>query len=78
MPKTESLIFQIGVKIRTLRKRAGLTQEQLAKAAGVSTNFIGYIERGERTLSIQTLERIAQVLEVIPRDLFEFPEEGDV
>ena len=72
--RTQSLMYKLGVKIRTLRKVAGLTQEQLAEAANVSTNFIGYVERGQRALSIKTLERIAQALDVTPKDMFEFTE----
>lgn len=72
MLRTQSLIYKLGIKIRTLRKVAGLTQEQLAEAADVSPNFIGYVERGQRALSIKTLERIARALNVPPRDLFEF------
>ena len=74
MLSTQSLVYKLGVKIRALRKAAGLTQEQLAEAADVSTNFIGYVERGQRALSIKTLDRIAQVLNVTPKDLFEFSE----
>ena len=74
MLRTQSLMYKLGVKIRTLRKVAGLTQEQLAEAANVSTNFIGYVERGQRALSIKTLERIATALEVNPKEMFEFSE----
>ena len=70
MPKTHSLICQLGVKIQTLWKVAGLTQKQLAEAAEVSTNFIGYVERGQRAISIKTLERIAQALNVKLKDFF--------
>ncbi len=74
MLRTQSLMYKLGLKIRTLRKMAGLTQEQLAEAAEVSTNFIGYVERGQRALSIKTLDRIAQALDVSPKDMFEFTE----
>ena len=77
MLKAQSLAHRLGDKIRTLRKRAGLTQEQLAETAEVSVNFIGYIERGQRAVSIKTLERIAEALDVTPRNLFEFSE-GDI
>ena len=70
MPKTQSLMHKLGVKIRTLRRLAGLTQKQLAEAAEVSTNFIGYVERGQRAISIKTLERIAQALNVKLKDFF--------
>ena len=77
MLRTQSLTHKLGDKIRTLRKRAGLTQEQLAEDAEISPNFIGYIERGQRAVSIKTLERIAKALNVTPRNLFEFSE-GDI
>ena len=51
-----------------------MTQEQLAEVADISVNFMGYVERGQRAASIQTLERIAQGLNVRPKDLFEFSE----
>lgn len=73
--KTQSLAYKLGVRIRTLRKAAGLTQEQLAEVADVSVNFIGYVERGQRTPSIKTLEQITQALNVRPKDLFEFLED---
>ena len=72
--RTQSLVYKLGFKIRTLRKAAGLTQEQLAEMVDVSVNFIGYVERGQRAPSIKTLEQIAQALDVAPKDLFEFSE----
>ena len=52
----------LGAKIRTERKNMRLTQEQLAERVGVSTNFIGQIERGERKLSLETLVALANAL----------------
>ena len=75
--RTQSLVYKLGVKIRMLRKAAGLTQNQLAEAADMSVNFIGYVERGQRAPSIQTLERIAQALNVAPKALFEFSEDEE-
>ena len=74
--RTQNLVYKLGVRIRTLRKAAGLTQEQLAEVAAVSVNFMGYVERGQRAPSIKTLEQIAQALNVRPKDLFEFLEDG--
>ena len=70
--RAQSLVYKLGVRIRTLRKAAGLTQEQLAEMADVSVNFMGYVERGQRAPSIKTLEQIAQALNVLPKNLFEF------
>ena len=48
-----------------------MTQKELAKAAGLSTNFIGYVERGQRAISIKTLERVALALGVTVSVFFE-------
>lgn len=53
----------IGKRIRNARRCADLTQEQLAEAAGVSTSFIGHIERGTRVPSVQTLCAICHALD---------------
>lgn len=75
--RTKSLAYKLGVKIRILRKAAGITQAQLAEAADISVNFMGYIERGQRTPSIATLEQIAKALKVAPKELFEFPNDEE-
>lgn len=41
-----------------LRKAKGWTQEQLAEAAGLHYSYIGGIERGDRNISLETLEKI--------------------
>lgn len=53
----------IGKRIRKARRALDLTQEQLAEAVGVSTSFIGHIERGTRVPSIQTLFAICRALD---------------
>jgi len=75
--RTQTLTYKLGVKIRILREAAGLTQERLAEAADISVKFTGYIERGQRSPSIKTLEKIAKALEVAPKELFEFPDDGE-
>ena len=59
----------VGKTIRKLRKGNGLTQARLAEAADLSDNFIGYVERGEKTPSLDSLERIAKALAVQLHDL---------
>jgi len=45
----------IGRKLRTERMRMGLTQEQVAESIGITSAFVGHIERGERSMSLDTL-----------------------
>ncbi|GGM17275.1 transcriptional regulator [Deinococcus aerophilus] len=55
--------------MRTLRQTKGLSQEDLAERAGLHRNYIGSVERGERNVGIDNLERIAQALETELIDL---------
>ncbi len=55
---------QIGQKIKNLRYKAGLTQEQMAEMCEISTSFLGHIERGTRKLSLETAVKIADCLHV--------------
>ena len=54
----------VGQKIKNLRMEAGLTQEQMAELCGISTSFLGHIERGSRKLSLETAVKIADCLHV--------------
>jgi|LSQX01.1.fsa_nt_gb transcriptional regulator with XRE-family HTH domain len=55
---------RVGKNIQALRKKNGQSQEQLAEACGLHRTYIGSIERGERNVSILSLEKIANGLEV--------------
>ncbi|MGG0739568.1 helix-turn-helix domain-containing protein [Niallia taxi] len=61
-----------GSKIREIRKAKGLTQEELAERCGLQNTYIGGIERGERNISLQSVDKLAEGLEVIPFELFKF------
>lgn len=54
----------IRVQLADLRKRRGLTQEELAAALGVTTSAVGNWEAGLRIPRYETLRRLAEVLEV--------------
>lgn len=56
--------FEIGQNIRAARKQMGLTQEKLAKMAGLSTMSIRRYEKGERIITDETLMKIAKVLKI--------------
>ena len=56
-------LFEIGKKIRELRKEATLTQEQLAQKAGISRVTLGKLERGQMgTISVKTLDVLLSTL----------------
>ena len=54
----------IGKRIRSLRKQKGWTQAQLAKQCECSVSFQGHIERGTRVPSLETIVKIASLLDV--------------
>ena len=54
----------IGEKIRYCREQIGITQGKLAELTGISTAFLGYIERGTRAMSLETLVSICSVLNI--------------
>ena len=66
------LLVEIGKKIRELRKSKGLTQERLAEKADLHPTYVGAIERREVNVSINTLQKIADALEVNVETLFPF------
>lgn len=64
MTKTSVVHQKIAEKIRRIRKEKGMSQEELALKAGLNRAYVGYIERGERNPSINTLAKIAKALKV--------------
>ena len=48
--ENKEILKQFGKRLKERRETANLTQAQLAELAGVSTNFIGMVERGERNI----------------------------
>ncbi len=63
---------RVGLNIRTLREERGLSQEKLAELADLHRAYIGQIERGEKNIGLQNLERIAKALRVGIKDLMPF------
>jgi transcriptional regulator with XRE-family HTH domain len=58
------IAVKVGFRIRHLRRRRSLTQEQTAEAAGIHPAYYGRIERGETNVSIERLAAVARVLDV--------------
>jgi transcriptional regulator with XRE-family HTH domain len=52
--------------IRQCRHRLGLSQEQLGDLAGLHRTYVGAVERGERNLTVDNIEKIARALQVTP------------
>jgi len=60
---------EVGRRVRRLREKAGLSQEELGFKSGLHRNYIGGIERGERNVAVINIAKLAKALGVRPRDL---------
>lgn len=58
-----------GRNLRAYRVTRGLSQEKLAEQMGVHRTYIGGVERGERNLSLQSIEYYCSVLDVNPMEM---------
>ncbi|MGH2612432.1 MAG: helix-turn-helix domain-containing protein [Rhabdochlamydiaceae bacterium] len=53
-----------GANVAAMRKRRGVTQQQLAESVGMSVVAIAYIETGKRWVRLGTVDKIAKALKV--------------
>lgn len=59
----------VGRNLRAHRKAKGLSQEAFAEFIGIHRTYVGAVERGERNLTLATVERYAERIGVTPLDL---------
>ncbi|WP_396192536.1 helix-turn-helix domain-containing protein [Flavobacterium sp.] len=67
----ETFLINLGVHIRQLREKKSLSQEQLANDCNIPKVQIGRIERAEVNTTVKTLVKIANALEIEPKELFD-------
>ncbi len=65
-----TFLLEFGRKVKLLRKKQKLTQEELAVLTGLHRTHISMIERAEGNLTLKNIQKIAQALEVSPDVLF--------
>lgn len=63
---------QVGNRIRELRNILGISQEELGFRSGVHRTYIASLEVGKRNISIVTLEKIVNALEISLSEFFNF------
>ncbi len=63
---------QIGKNLRKVRKNLGLKQSEVAKKAGITSNYYAMVERGEVNVSANVLEDIFKALKVKSSDILPF------
>lgn len=72
--KKPIILLYVGDRVRDVRKKKNMTQEDVAHKAGIAVSQVGRIERGKLNPSISTMFVIALALEVEPKELFDFDE----
>ena len=55
---------RVGFKIRQYREKKGWSQEQLGFEAELHRAYIGHVERGEKSVGLKNLEKIAKALSI--------------
>ena len=63
---TKAIALAFGEVLRDCRTRSGITQENLAFKADLDRTYISLLERGLRQPTLETLFRLAGVLEIAP------------
>ena len=61
---------QIGIRIRELREAKKLSQQDFADAAELERSYITHVENGKRNITIDSLYKVINALEVTPQHFF--------
>jgi transcriptional regulator with XRE-family HTH domain len=67
---SKKTLIKFGNKVREERLKQNLSQEKLAAKAGVHRTYIGMIERAEKNITLENIEKIAYALGLNLYDLF--------
>lgn len=65
----KDLAKRFGVKLRSVRRDRGISQDKLALLADIDRSYVGRIERGEVNITLEKAYQIAEVLECDVREL---------
>ncbi|MBR1461394.1 helix-turn-helix transcriptional regulator [bacterium] len=68
---------ELGKRVRFFRKIKGYSQEEFAEKIGIATNTLSSIETGNAFMTAVTLEKISDILNVRPKELFSFETESE-
>ena len=72
MATKDDILEKFADRLKTLREKTGLTQEEFAYTCNIDRTYIGRLERMERTPSLTILSKIAKGLNMRLKDLFDF------
>jgi len=65
----KEILIKFGNKVREERLKQGLSQEQLASRASVHRTYVGMIERAEKNITLENIEKISKALGLKPSEL---------
>ena len=66
---SKELLAALSMNLRAAREALHLSQEALAERSDLHRTYVGSVERGERNISLSTLESLATALGIEPADL---------
>jgi len=76
---SDNINIYFGERLKTVRKSKGMTQDELGKMTGYTRAGISMIESGKRGADIETINKFADALDVIPAYLMGWADEfGDI
>lgn len=68
-----SIKAKVGLRIKELRNKIGISQEALANRAEIDRTYVTDVENGRRNISIENLEKLINALDVQLKDFFDSP-----
>jgi len=69
--ESREILIKFGQRVRQLRKKKNLSQEELSFKADLHRTYIGMIERAEKNITLVNIEKIAKALNVEIKELFD-------
>ncbi len=66
----KEILVEFGKKVRETRIKLDMSQEELASRAGVHRTYIGMIERAEKNITLENIEKIAKALNISIAEFF--------
>ncbi|WP_027088577.1 helix-turn-helix domain-containing protein [Thomasclavelia saccharogumia] len=68
----DKIEIRFGHRVKEIRVKQNISQEELAFRCGLSKNYISDVERGTRNISLRSIEKIADGFAISIKELFEF------
>ena len=68
--REKTLTKKVGQEVRRLRTEQGLSQEDFAEDCGLHRTYIGAVERGEKSVTVETAKRILAALGITLEQFF--------